>query len=84
MIDGQTGRNDNTGLASPLSTVYLEEPMSRLMMRSSKDDWVMLINQDTSKQVGFQHQLAFCRVVGFSNGDGVNVETVDHPRRPRL
>ena len=83
MITAKLDETINTGMASPLSTVYLEDTTVTFDDGAiGKDDWVMLINQDTSKQEGFQHQLAFCRVVGYSNGDGGSIRpslTLDGP-----
>ena len=83
MITAKLDETDNSGLASPLSTVYLEDTSVTFDPANfRKDDWVMLINQDTSKQEGFQHQLAFCRVVSFSDGDNGMIKpaiTLDGP-----
>ena len=69
----------NVGLASPLATVYLEAdtPVEGGALR--KDDWVMLINRSLNQtddgpaagyaEKGFDRQIAFCRVVNFSDGD---------------
>ena len=58
---------------SPLSTVYLSDAGVKVeggILR--KNDWVMLINEDTSPSTlpGFELQLAFCRVVAFADGFG--------------
>ena len=60
-----------TGIASPVSNVYLADSTVNLEAGTfRKDDWVMLINQDPNAQPGFDLQLGFYRVVGYSNNAG--------------
>ena len=60
-----------SGIASPVSNVYLADSTVNLEAGTfHKDDWVMLINQDPVAQPGFDLQLGFYRVVGYSNSAG--------------
>lgn len=67
----------NTGLASPLSNVYLDDVTLKVeegdLLR--KDDWVLLINEVLNADPGFNVQLAFCRVVSYADGDGVSTKS---------
>ncbi len=60
-----------TGIASPVSNVYLADSTIDLEAGTfRKDEWVMLINRDPNAQAGFDLQLGFYRVVGYSNNAG--------------
>ena len=56
----------NTGVANPVSTVFLETGVS-LQGSVSRDEWVMLINRNTASEPGFDRQLAFYRIVSYSD-----------------
>ena len=56
-----------TGPQSPVSIVEFDDPLVSLGGAVKRDDWVMLINKpDPSAAPGFDRQLAFYRVVNFS------------------
>ncbi len=63
------------GVHSPLSNVYVAARLEGI----NRDDWVLLINQDTNLEVGFQKQLGFCRVVNLESGDTQSSLTLDGP-----
>jgi Tfp pilus assembly protein PilV len=68
----------NIGVASPLSTVFLEAGVT-VEGAIRKGDWVMLINRTLNNtddgidpshaEKGYDRQLAFCRVVNYTNAD---------------
>ncbi len=74
----------NTGLASPLSTVYLKPGFVVGNGLIRKDDWVMLINRAETDgslvgnpaEPGFEKQIAFARVINYS-GDTVTLDGPD-------
>ena len=82
-------RASNVGLASPLGTVFFNSGVIVEDTPLEKDDWVMLINRaETDDTVagfpsgvqpaepGFERQIAFARVVGFANENGVNLPSI--------
>ena len=71
-----------TGPQSPVSIVEFDDPLVSLGGAVKRDDWVMLINKpDPSAAPGFDRQLAFYRVVNFSDADdsGAASITLDGP-----
>lgn len=70
-----------SGLNSPVTNVQLQPSVTTVQGQVNRDDWVMMINQSSTAEPGFNRQIAFYRVVNVVDADATNpvMLTLDGP-----